>query len=131
MAWTNDPLTNEIKITRIHIQEIRNKLDAAQEVECPIYCSGLHSTQELAYYPSFDTVKDDTIDITKYDTDDVPYYVVDDATLHTVENATNCPSYCPAFKGSIRAGFATYSGGCSGHYKSVLSAAEVGVNSSN
>ena len=131
MAWTNDPLNTAIKIKRIHVQELRDNLDLANNVVCPVECPSLHTTQQIDYFPSYDAVKDDTIDIAKYDTDNSPRYITNDAALNTVENASNCPSYCPTYNGAVQDPYESYSGGCSGHYKTVYSQHENGVNSAN
>ena len=127
MAWTNDPLTNEIKITRIHIQEIRDKLDFAQEIECPIYCSGLHSSQEEDHCPLHNVTYDQDVDVTNDVSNDNPRYITDDSALYQTENVTHCPSNCPTHYGTVRNDHDVI--GCTAHFTYVLNCNCSAVNS--
>jgi hypothetical protein len=102
MAWTDPILNVDIGIKRIHIHELREKLDAKNDISCPTYCESLHTSEQNSNYPSYNNNNDITIDAIKYGTDDNTKYNTDNAAQYMAENSDKCPSHCPAYEGAVR-----------------------------
>ena len=84
MAWTDDPLIPGQHIVRsIHIEELRNAIDALNNVTCP--------TKNITVYSSYNTV-DDGSDYTTVDTNDNSAYQYDNIT-HKHTNYTTDDSF--------------------------------------
>ena len=84
MAWT-DNITNTTKIRKIHVDELRSKIDSLAAVSCP--------THNSADYGSYKGTVKSTQYTTVYSSYDSTYRSGDDSSYNTATYATYQSSY--------------------------------------